>query len=264
MHEIACLLGAEQGNHSKTEWMMLATSLRCYYKLASVGCLATQQCISSYLIRRSVAALSQCQGRHLHSWDSHQSTQTRTSFVQKCGFIPSAPFLTSNLITKCEVYRFYASKKKGQKSKRSNQRVEDFSDDEDEDLTKDDSWNSDDEAEAESGPKTWKDLTINASSLRVDAILSSGLAISRKKVEDAFLDTRILLNGKKITKKSKMVNEGDVVDVILKERRQGEEDNHKSMAVMRVKVLKIKDDLTAKDRVPMKLRRWKYLETPKT
>lgn len=57
------------------------------------------------------------------------------------------------------------------------------------------------------------------------------------------------------------VKQGDVVDVVLKGKHPDNKDRElPSAAVMRVKVLRIREELTSKDRVPVKLRRWKHLE----
>lgn len=56
------------------------------------------------------------------------------------------------------------------------------------------------------------------------------------------------------------VKQGDVVDVVLKGKHPDKDRELPSAAVMRVKVLRIREELTSKDRVPVKLRRWKHLE----
>ncbi|XP_019870618.2 mitochondrial transcription rescue factor 1 [Aethina tumida] len=62
--------------------------------------------------------------------------------------------------------------------------------------------------------KHTKTLKVNVNSLRLDAIIKSGLGISRNKIETIFYESKIRLNGQKVLKKSVTVKEGDEIDVI--------------------------------------------------
>ncbi|KAJ6638486.1 Mitochondrial transcription rescue factor 1 [Pseudolycoriella hygida] len=56
--------------------------------------------------------------------------------------------------------------------------------------------------------------TVRVTSLRMDLLIKLGLGLARNKVESAFYDSRIRVNGKKITKKSVTLHVGDEVDVV--------------------------------------------------
>ncbi|CAH0382814.1 unnamed protein product [Bemisia tabaci] len=55
---------------------------------------------------------------------------------------------------------------------------------------------------------------FNATSTRLDGILKSGLGYSRKFVDQAFYESRVMVNGKKSLKKSDVVKLGDEVDIV--------------------------------------------------
>lgn len=51
-------------------------------------------------------------------------------------------------------------------------------------------------------------------SLRYDSVISTGLNLSRNKIEDYFYSSKLKLNGEKVTKKSAKVRVGDRLDLI--------------------------------------------------
>ena len=51
-------------------------------------------------------------------------------------------------------------------------------------------------------------------SLRVDLLLKTGIGMARNKIEAAFYENRIRMNGKKIAKKSVSCSVGDEIDLI--------------------------------------------------
>ncbi|XP_033095318.1 uncharacterized protein LOC117099906 [Anneissia japonica] len=147
--------------------------------------------------------------------------------------------------------RNYASRKKRQ----VNKQPDTYNESDEEDSDDSEYFDTDDDNEdVDALPKGWKDLVQVVPSLRLDTVLSAGLGIARKKVEDAFLSNKLRVNNEKISKKSKMVKAGDVLDII----RDGED--KKDGTVMRVIVLKIATEKTSKDRIRVKLRRWKKLD----
>lgn len=73
---------------------------------------------------------------------------------------------------------------------------------------------SDENASDEIQDKHTRTLRINTTSLRIDAILKAALGISRNKIELMFYESRIRVNGEKITKKSLSVQAGDEIDLI--------------------------------------------------
>ncbi|XP_071956619.1 mitochondrial transcription rescue factor 1-like isoform X2 [Antedon mediterranea] len=138
--------------------------------------------------------------------------------------------------------RYYVSRKKQKETKST----EELESDEEEEM------DDDEEEEVDLLPKGWKNIVQVVPSLRLDSVLSSGLGIARKKVEDAFLKSRLLVNNERVSKKSKMVKAGDVLDMI----RDDDNDN----IVMRVVVLKVASEKTSKNQIKIKLRRWKKLD----
>ncbi|XP_053918455.1 mitochondrial transcription rescue factor 1 [Cuculus canorus] len=144
--------------------------------------------------------------------------------------------------------------KSGKSSKRSRETLqEEEEEDEDEE-------GSDLEDEFENDPnvvKDYKDLEKVVQSLRYDVIMKSGLDIARNKVEDAFYNNELRLNGEKLWKKSRTVKIGDTLDLIV-----GEDKETGTAVVMRV-VLKKVSDKTESEKYKVILRRWKNLKVPK-
>ncbi|XP_037027600.1 mitochondrial transcription rescue factor 1 [Bradysia coprophila] len=56
--------------------------------------------------------------------------------------------------------------------------------------------------------------TVRVSSLRMDLIVKSGLGLARNKIESAFYDSKIRVNGNKVAKKSVTLRLQDEVDII--------------------------------------------------
>ncbi|XP_071801433.1 uncharacterized protein [Asterias amurensis] len=176
----------------------------------------------------------------------------------------------SLLVTNYQSVRGFASsrgkKTKGKKERRQQDELTD-DDESDDDIVPEDERDWDPETDGkmeveDEEVKDWKDLRQFVPSLRLDAVLGAGLGISRKSVEDAFLSTRLRVNGEKVTKKSKQVKEGDILDLILERStpsQAGEGDARNEMSVMRIHIKEISADKTGKDRIPVFLRRWKNL-----
>ncbi|XP_034939018.1 mitochondrial transcription rescue factor 1 [Chelonus insularis] len=82
--------------------------------------------------------------------------------------------------------------------------------------------------------KNAKVAIVTAPSLRLDAVVHHGMAISRNKVEAAFYDSKIRLNGKLALKKACQVTVNDEIDFI-----QGvSPKNPKCLLVTRITILK--------------------------
>ncbi|KAM9196301.1 mitochondrial transcription rescue factor 1 [Mergus octosetaceus] len=105
--------------------------------------------------------------------------------------------------------------------------------------------------------KDYKDLEKVVQSLRYDVIMKAGLDIARNKVEDAFYNNELRLNGEKLWKKSRTVKIGDTLDLLV-----GEDKETGTAVVMRV-VLKKVSDKTESEKYKVILRRWKNLKVPK-
>ncbi|KAM6082123.1 mitochondrial transcription rescue factor 1 [Chlamydotis macqueenii] len=143
--------------------------------------------------------------------------------------------------------------KSNKSSKRSRQTVEEEEEDEDEEE-------SDLENEFENDPnvvKDYKDLEKVVQSLRYDVVMKAGLDVARNKVEDAFYNNELRLNGEKLWKKSRTVKLGDTLDLIV-----GEDKETGAAVVMRV-VLKKVLNKTESEKYKVILRRWKNLKVPK-
>ncbi|XP_043921430.1 mitochondrial transcription rescue factor 1 isoform X2 [Protopterus annectens] len=146
------------------------------------------------------------------------------------------------------------SSKSSQKGGKKSLQVKDEEDD-------DDSEKSDYEDELEEDPnlpKDYKDLEKVVQSLRFDLVMKAGLDMARNKVEDAFYDNKLRLNGEKLLKKSKQVKVGDALDLLI-----GDDKESDTITVMRVKVKKVSDEKTDTDKYRVVLRRWKNLKLPK-
>lgn len=100
--------------------------------------------------------------------------------------------------------------------------------------------------------KSSKLMNVDVQSLRVDAVLKSGLGIARNKVEALFYENKIRLNGRPVLKKSDLVQEGDEVDVI----KEVNIENPELLTVARVEVLGVKPK---QEGFKIKLRRCKSL-----
>ncbi|XP_041352043.1 uncharacterized protein LOC121370697 [Gigantopelta aegis] len=109
---------------------------------------------------------------------------------------------------------------------------------------------SDAEDEVSDFPPGYKDRKAFVKSLRADAIVSTGLGLSRNTVDDIFFKSCLKLNGAKLLKKSKVIEESDYVDVIV-------ERNEDKLRIKRVKLLKVLPERTQKERIAVKLRVWK-------
>uniref|UniRef100_A0A8C8BA84 Mitochondrial transcription rescue factor 1 n=1 Tax=Otus sunia TaxID=257818 RepID=A0A8C8BA84_9STRI len=145
--------------------------------------------------------------------------------------------------------------KSNKSSKRSRQTVEEEEEEEEEDEEE-----SDLEDEFENDPnvvKDYKDLEKVVPSLRYDVIMKAGLDVARNKVEDAFYNNELRLNGEKLWKKSRTVKVGDTLDLIV-----GEDKETGTAVVMRV-VLKKVSNKTESEKYKVILRRWKNLKVPK-
>ncbi|XP_058821332.1 mitochondrial transcription rescue factor 1 [Topomyia yanbarensis] len=62
--------------------------------------------------------------------------------------------------------------------------------------------------------KHTKLVKTSVSSLRADLILKAGLGIARNKVENLFYESKIRVNGRKLLKKSTVLDVGDEIDVV--------------------------------------------------
>ncbi|CAL8136554.1 unnamed protein product [Orchesella dallaii] len=94
------------------------------------------------------------------------------------------------------------------------------------------------EEEQEVAGKGEKVLHLKLASTRVDAVLKSGLSISRNKIEKVFYDDRVRVNGERPKKKSQELFEGDEVDVV---RGYNSLNPENFIDVSRIEIIKIGD-----------------------
>ncbi|XP_040410332.1 mitochondrial transcription rescue factor 1 [Cygnus olor] len=144
--------------------------------------------------------------------------------------------------------------KSSKSSKRNRQTVQE------EEEEEEDEEESDLEDTFENDPnivKDYKDLEKVVQSLRYDVIMKAGLDVARNKVEDAFYNNELRLNGEKLWKKSRTVKIGDTLDLLV-----GEDKETGTVVVMRV-VLKKVSNKTESEKYKVILRRWKNLKVPK-
>ncbi|XP_064505914.1 mitochondrial transcription rescue factor 1 [Pseudopipra pipra] len=179
------------------------------------------------------------------------SCQASTVNYRRC--FSFSPVKLSALRLSPEYISVLSLRNKSNKSSRSRQTVQEEEEEEDEDE-------SDLEDEFENDPnivKDYKDLEKVVQSLRYDVIIKAGLDMARNKVEDAFYNNELRLNGEKLWKKSRTVKVGDTLDLIV-----GEDKETGTAVVMRV-VLKKLWDKTESEKYKVILRRWKNLKVPK-
>ncbi|KAM6208513.1 mitochondrial transcription rescue factor 1 isoform 1-T1 [Sarcoramphus papa] len=182
------------------------------------------------------------------------SCQARTVNYRRC-FSFSPVKLCALRLSPEYISVFSLRNKSNKSSKRSKRTVQEEEEEEDEGEEE-----SDLEDEFEDDPnvvKDYKDLEKVVQSLRYDVIMKAGLDIARNKVEDAFYNNELRLNGEKLWKKSRTVKVGDTLDLIV-----GEDKETGTAVVMRV-VLKKVSNKTESEKYKVILRRWKNLKVPK-
>ncbi|XP_068195574.1 mitochondrial transcription rescue factor 1 isoform X2 [Antennarius striatus] len=147
------------------------------------------------------------------------------------------------------------------KSKKKASAAQNKQNKEEEDEDEDDEEDSDYEEEVDENPnlpKNYKDLEKHVPSFRYDVVMKVGLDIGRNKIEDAFYKNKLRLNGQKLIKKSKTVQVGDTLDMVLSENQETNR-----VTLMRVILRKVLDQLTYTDKYKVKIRRWNSLELSK-
>ncbi|XP_018586231.1 mitochondrial transcription rescue factor 1 isoform X1 [Scleropages formosus] len=145
--------------------------------------------------------------------------------------------------------------KKGSKKKTRMSREED-EDDEDPDPEA-----SDEEEEPHEDPdlpRNYKDQERAVASLRYDLVIRAALDIPRNKIDDAFYQNRLRLNGQPLIKKSKTVLVGDTLDLVLEENEEAG-----TVTIMRVVVKAMVGETQNTGKHKVLLRRWKHLTLPK-
>ncbi|KAL3883046.1 hypothetical protein ACJMK2_029341 [Sinanodonta woodiana] len=99
-------------------------------------------------------------------------------------------------------------------------------------------------------PLNYKQIKVNVKSLRADSILGSGLNMPRNKLDECFYKSSLRLNGVKLLKKSKQVDEGDFLDLVV-------EKTDNTLKVKRVRLMKIMKHTTSTGRQQVIIRAWR-------
>ncbi|XP_062851771.1 mitochondrial transcription rescue factor 1 [Trichomycterus rosablanca] len=107
-------------------------------------------------------------------------------------------------------------------------------------------------------PKDYKDYEKAVQSLRFDLVLKAGLDIARHKIEDAFYDHKLRLNGQKLIKKSRTVKVGDTLDIVIAEDKEKD-----TVTLKRVIFKKTLRETSDGDKYKVLLRSWKHLQLPR-
>ncbi|KAL7876861.1 hypothetical protein SRHO_G00035040 [Serrasalmus rhombeus] len=147
--------------------------------------------------------------------------------------------------------RLKSSRKKGRHGAAQEEEEEDEDDEEASDY--------EDELQDDPGlPKDYKDSEKVVQSFRFDLIMKAGLDIPRHKIEDAFYDNKLRLNGQKLVKKNKIVKVGDTLDLIM-----GEDKELDTVTLKRVILKKVLGETKDGDKQKVIVRSWKHLRLPK-
>ncbi|MEE6514462.1 hypothetical protein FKM82_022620 [Ascaphus truei] len=149
---------------------------------------------------------------------------------------------------------------KSKKSQKNSSKGTSQADEDEEEGEPDDHSDFEDEPEEEDTGlhKDYKDIEKAVQSFRYDVILNAGLDVSRNKVEEAFYDSSLRLNGEKLWKKSRAVKIGDTLDLIIDQDKESE-----TTTVMRVILKNVSEEKTATEKYKVLLRRWKNLKLTK-
>ncbi|XP_054469644.1 mitochondrial transcription rescue factor 1 isoform X2 [Anoplopoma fimbria] len=149
--------------------------------------------------------------------------------------------------------RFKSTKKKG--TARTAQEEEEEEEEEDKKKDPEDSDYEDEVDENPNLPKDYKDMEKYVQSFRYDVIMRAGLDMARNKIEDAFYNSKLRLNGQKLIKKSKTVKVGDTLDLVLSENRETN-----TVTLMRVILQRVLGESNNAEKYKVAIRRWKSLE----
>lgn len=115
---------------------------------------------------------------------------------------------------------------------------------------------SDDETEFHDELDKKSIAKVTVQSLRADLLLKQGIGMARNKIETAFYENRIRINGKKIQKKSVSCSVGDEIDLIKGESPT----NPNHLLIARIEIISTKPNL---DSIKVTMRRFKSLTVEK-
>ncbi|XP_075213211.1 mitochondrial transcription rescue factor 1-like [Lycorma delicatula] len=119
-----------------------------------------------------------------------------------------------------------------------------------------DSENSDEEVDViDKYDRASKVIKTQLPSMRIDVLLKRALGLPRNKLDLAFYESRIRVNGKKMLKKSERANVGDEIDVIKGVSHL----NPDFLNVARVQIISVKAD-EEEEVINVRMRRTKVLQ----
>ncbi|KAE8289627.1 hypothetical protein D5F01_LYC11333 [Larimichthys crocea] len=149
---------------------------------------------------------------------------------------------------------FKSNKKKGAARAAQEEDEEDKEDEKD----PEDSDYEDEVDENPTLPKDYKDVEKYVQSFRYDVIMKAGLDIARNKIEDAFYNNKLRINGQRLIKKSKTVKVGDTLDLVLSENQETN-----TVTLMRVIPRRVLGQSSNTENYKVAMRRWKRIELSK-
>ncbi|KAK7043814.1 hypothetical protein SK128_007264 [Halocaridina rubra] len=182
---------------------------------------------------------SELQIRNLTSFNGHNFASVWKISSGKCIFKRQ-----SLLVPETSFSGFLS---RGKKSKRKTEEMK-------EKAESTDSEDDDDDWRLETD-RDFIDVRAMVPSVRLDAVLKAGLGMSRNKLDTAFYESKLRVNEAKVLKKSKELEEGDEIDVILGPSST----NPDLINVARVIIMKVGNYSDDSDKLPVKLRRYKNL-----
>lgn len=135
-------------------------------------------------------------------------------------------------------------KKRGKKSKQE----EEESESEDDDPSQENPLLMDDNHDENSLDS--RTIVIDVNSLRLDIVIKSAMSVTRARVEEAFYNGDILVNGERPDKKSDNISLGDEIDLI----KNINPDDHTMVDVKRVQIVGLPDKASNTGRFKVKVK----------
>ena len=147
---------------------------------------------------------------------------------------------------------------KKKRAQRANDKDDDDDeDDDDEDLANENPLLVDDILNpVEDGSET---LTIETTTLRLDAVCKTIFSAARAKIEEAFYKGDLFVNGQRPSKKSAEIAIGDEIDLV----KQISPENRNQLIIKRALILTMPDKMSEHGRVKIKIKRWHDLTIDK-
>lgn len=100
-------------------------------------------------------------------------------------------------------------------------------------------------------------MKVTVQSIRTDLLIKQALGMARNKIETAFYENRIRLNGKKLNKKSVSCSVGDEIDLIKSSESPVNPDH---MVIARIEIIQI---TPKEESIQITMRRFKNLTVEK-